>query len=151
MFAQTSDSPLPLFYEAMRDQFNRDEGGRSFLIAVAIFAVFFAFLFIVSRLERRPEKKQPVDHPGLVFRETLQKLGLAPAQLRLIETMTTDVKSPHPAALLISEKLFDEGVRKWNQGRGAELSREDRDSLAKARSRLFPSGAGWITSGPERV
>ena len=151
ILAEWKPETMPVFYQAMRDQFSGSDFGRNLLIVVAVFAVFFVILAVVRHFDRQPAKAVEVDHPGLVFRETLQKLGFVPSQLVLFESLIAEVKPPHPAAMLLSEKLFDENVSAWHAKRGDAQTREDRESLAKARARLFPSGVGWITSGPERV
>ena len=151
ILAEWKQETMPIFYQAMRDQFSGSDFGRNLLIVLAVFAIFFVILAVVRHFDQQPPKAEEVDHPGLVFRETLEKLGFAPSQLALFESLIAEVKPPHPAAMLLSEKLFDENVNAWHGRRGDAAGREDLESLAKARARLFPSGVGWITSGPERV
>lgn len=151
MLAEWKQETMPVFYQAMRDQFSGEGLGQSMLIGVIVFGVFFVILVIVHRFDQRPPKAEEVDHPGLVFRETLQKLGFAPSQLVVLESLITEVKPPHPAALLLSEKLFDQSVNTWHSKRGSSVTPEQRETLDKARTRLFPTGVGWIASGPEQV
>jgi hypothetical protein len=151
ILAEWKQETMPVFYQAMRDQFSGDDLGRSVLIGALVFGVFFVVLLVVHRLDQRPAKVEEVDHPGLVFRETLQKLGFVPSLVTLFESIVADVRPPHPAALLLSEKLFDENVKAWHKQRGDAPAHEESEALARARARLFPSGVGWITSGPERV
>lgn len=151
ILAEWKQETMPVFYQAMRDQFSGSDFGRNLLIVVAVFAVFFMMLAVVRHFDQRPPKVEEIDHPSLVFRETLEKLGFAPSLIVLFDTMISELKPLHPAAMLLSEKLFDENVSMWHTKRGDALAREDRDALVKARARLFPSGVGWITSGPERV
>jgi len=151
ILAEWKQETMPIFYQAMRDQFSGSDFGRNMLIVVAVFAVFFVILTVVRHFDQQPPKEEEIDHPGLVFRETLEKLGFAPSLLVLFDTMVSELKPPHPGAMLLSEKLFDENVNLWHTKRGDALTREDRDAFVKARARLFPSGVGWITSGPERV
>lgn len=151
ILAEWKQETMPVFYEAMRDQFSGSDFGRNLLIVVGVFALFFVILAVVRHFDAKPPKAEEVDHPSLVFRETLEKLGFAASQLVFFESLIAELKPPHPAAMLLSEKLFDENVSAWHAKRGDAQTREDRESLAKARARLFPSGVGWITSGPERV
>lgn len=142
---------MPLFYEALRDQFNRGDTVQSMLITAGVFALLIGVVIFLTRVDRKSHIPEEPDHPARVFRETLHKLGFPPSQQRVFEEMVSVTKPAHPSALLLSEKLYDEHVTKWHSKRGSPKGDPDHKLLVQARTRLFPSGVGWISSGPERV
>ena len=142
---------LPDFYRAMEKQFHPEDTGSSMLLALGVVAVLIVVVYAATRFERRPKVPVGLDHPGRVLKDALQKLGFTPAQQRTLESFARDSKVPHPAALLLSERLFDQHVTAWQSKRGAASPDPEAETLRKARTRLFPTGVGWVSSGPPRV
>jgi len=149
ILGQSND--MPLFYQALREQFNRGGTFGSVLITLGGFALLILVVAVLTRFDQRRRVIPEPDHSARVFREALQKLGVPPSQQRVFEAMAGETKARHPAALLLSEKLYDQHVAQWHSNRGARAGDPDHAILIKARTRLFPSGTGWISSGPEQV
>ena len=111
---------MPLFYEALRDQFNRGDTLQSVLITVGVFALLIGVVVVLTRIDQRKQVTEEPDHPARVFRETLHKLGFPPSQQKVFETMVGETKPPHPSALLLSEKELVDLTRCRRIGRNTD-------------------------------
>lgn len=151
ILALLQSDALPKFYRALEKQFHREDTGSSMLIVVGVLAALIAIVYWASRIDRRPPAPVETDHPGRVFRDALHRLGFSPAQQRTLEAFARDTKLAHPAVLLLSERLFNEHATKWHSVRNASTVDPEAETLRKAKTRLFPTGAGWVSSGPPRV
>ena len=136
---------LPLFYQAVRDQFNRGGTLGSVLIVLASLAGVVLLVYFLNRLEQRSTKSVEPSDAQRLFRDVLARLGLNEAQRQLLESVSKDLRLKNPTVLLLSERLFDQNVQEWagrQKGRAAERDKV----VSRMRSRLFPGEAGFVSS-----
>jgi len=136
---------LPLFYQAVRDQFNRGGTLGSVLIVLACLTGVVLLVYFLNRLEQRSTKSVEPSDAQRLFRDVLARLGLNEGQRQLLEAVAKDLRLKNPTVLLLSERLFDQNVQEW--ARRQKGRSEDREQVvSRMRSRLFPSEAGFVSS-----
>ena len=136
---------LPLFYQAVREQFNKGGTLGSVLIVLASLAGLVLLVYCLNRLEHKSTKNTEPSDAQRLFRDVLAKLGLNEAQRQLLEGVAKELRLKNPTLLLLSERLFDQHVREWagrQKGRAAERDKV----VSRMRSRLFPGEAGFVSS-----
>jgi hypothetical protein len=117
------------------------------LVAVVVFVLVIARL--QSGWNRQKEVSVEESNPHRFYVHLLCALGFTATQRQLLEALAKAGTLLHPAALLMSDTLFDRCAAEWErQTSGPAGSRhiEDRRALAAARLRLFPEGRGIVQS-----
>jgi len=137
------------FSRAVRDEFSKGASPVKTVIAVLAGVALVVLVYMVRRSERRVTVQHETNDPQRLFRDMLPKLGLSAQQRLVLETLARDLTLPHPAAILLSEILFDRAVMEWRARDAKRPADESRthDALQRARTRLFPSEVGFVSSG----
>lgn len=142
-----------LWQRAVRQQFQDGESIGSILLGVGILVGVVLLVMVLGRLQNRWRGANPVQeesHPQRLYTHLLCALGFTSAQRRLLESLGKASALEHPAALLISDVLFDRSVSSWERQAGQKMADaqrlEERRSLEIARARLFPDGYGIVQS-----
>lgn len=143
-----------LWQRAVRNQFQQGETVSSLVLGIGCLVAVVVFVLVMGRVQsgwnRHNEKAKEDSHPQRLFMHLLCALGFTAAQRQLIESVARASTLRHPAALLISDVLFDRSVAQWDErtSKGPADSRrvEDRRALAMVRGRLFPEGRGMVRS-----
>jgi len=138
---------LPEFYRAIREQFSKGSSPTQALIAVGAVAALVLLVYVLNRLERRVAAPIETNDPQRLFHELLPKLGFNTEQRQFLEVVTHELHLKQPAAILLSEELFDQAVAAWSsRGTGRPDDPRTKELLRKARARLFPSKVGFVSS-----
>jgi hypothetical protein len=144
-----------LWQRAVRSQFRQGESVSSLLLGVGGLVAVVLLVLLIARLQSRWNSRNEISveesHPHRLYVHLLCALGFTAAQRQLLEVLAKVSTLLHPAALLMSDTLFDQSVADWEKQTGesrADSRRiEDRKALAAARTRLFPEGRGMVQSG----
>lgn len=143
-----------LWQRAVRTQFREGESISSLLLGVGGLVAVVVLMLVIARLQSRWNGQKEVSAeestPQRFYVHLLCALGFTATQRQLLEALAKASTLLNPAALLMSDTLFDRCVTEWEQQTGgvpADGRRiEDRNTLAAARSRLFPEGRGMVQS-----
>lgn len=152
MLAEITD--FELWQRAVRNQFRQGESVSSLLLGVGGLVTVVVVVLVIARLQSRWNSRKEIgveeSHPQRLYVHLLCALGFTAAQRQLLEALAKTSTLLHPAALLMSDTLFDRCVAEWEKETGdvrADSRRiEDRKVLAAARIRLFPAGRGMVQS-----
>ncbi len=140
-----SDDRMPEFYRAVREQFNQGGTLGSILIVLAALMGLVVLVYVLNRLEQKSTKQAtPMDSQSL-FRDLVSRLDLSETQREWLLELVKDMPVENPTVLLLSEQLFDNHVREW-QGSRRGARPESEKAISKVRARLFPGGAGFVSS-----
>jgi hypothetical protein len=143
-----------LWQRAVRNQFQQGESVGSLLLGIGCLVAVVVLVLVIARVQSRwnqhNEDEQTNGHPQRLYVHLICALGFTAAQRQLLEAVAKASTLDHPAALLISDVLFDRSVARWDRQPGERLADsrriEERKVLATARSRLFPEGRGMVRS-----
>ncbi len=135
---------LPEFYRAVREQFSKGGSPTKAIIAILAIAALVLLVYMLNRLERRVAAPVETNDPQRLFRDLLPKLGLTTDQRHELDALLRSLSLPNPAAILLSEKLFDQAVAQAHRD-----SPRSAESFRRIRARLFPSAVGIISSPPK--
>jgi|CXWL01.1.fsa_nt_gi hypothetical protein len=157
MLGEVTD--FELWQRAVRNQFQQGESVGSLLLGVGCLVAVVVLVLVIARLQarwnQREEKAQEESHPQRLYMHLICALGFTATQRHLLEAVAKASTLAHPAALLMSDVLFDQSVVQWERLAGevhADARRiDDRRALAFARSRLFPEGRGIVQSASVRL
>ncbi len=147
--AQSSE--FEVWQQAVKNQFQK--GGSITVAFMVLLAIIVAVLVVgwISRLQGRLRDTSNVvvgnSNPQRLYTHLLCNLGLTVPQRQFLEKVARDLEIPHPASLLISSVLFDQTVERWMGAPKSQAAGERASAVqlaAKARSRLFPEGAGMV-------
>lgn len=147
-----------LWQRAVRNQFRHGESVSSLVLGIGALIGVVVVILVIARLQsrwkRRAEKSQEDSHPQRLYTHLMCALGFTAPQRQLLDALARASQLEHPAALLISDVLFDRCVTEWEKRAGpppaGEHRLEDRQVLTYARNRLFPEGRGVVQSAPAR-
>jgi len=106
------DSALPEALRAMRDQFQQGGSLVGLLFAILLIAALLAVVYVAVELQRRKQegslnRKTPLN----LFEDLLAGLRLSNEEQAFLKSACQAAGLPHPAAALISEKLFDQTIK----------------------------------------
>jgi len=136
---------LPDFFQAVRAQFNKGGTLGSMLIVLASLTALVLLAYFLNRLEQKATTHTEPSDAQRLFRDLLVRLGLTEAQRQLLDAVAHDLRLKNPTVLLLSESLFDHHVQEW-AGRQKVRTTEREQVVSRMRSRLFPGGAGFVSS-----
>ena len=139
---------LPLFYQAVRDQFNQSGTLDSILVVLAGLVALISAVYFLNRLDQRATAHSEPSDAQRLFRDLLTRLGLNDSQRHLLDAVAKDLRLKNPTVLLLSERAFDRYVQEWagrQKGR-AQLGTDREQIISRMRGRLFPGGAGFVSS-----
>ena len=139
---------LPLFYQAVRNQFNQGGTLDSILVVLAGLVALVSAVYFLNRLDLKATAHSEPSDAQRLFRDLLTRLGLNDAQRHLLDAVAKDLRLKNPTVLLLSERAFDRYVQEWagrQKGR-APLGTEREQVISRMRGRLFPGGAGFVSS-----
>ena len=139
---------LPDFYQAVRAQFNKGGTLGSMLIVLAGLIALVLLVYFLNRLEQKATTHTEPSDAQRLFRDLLARLGLTESQRRLLDAVARDLRLKNPTVLLLSERLFDRHVEEWAASQKARAAAAPgREQLvSRMRARLFPGGAGFVSS-----
>jgi len=140
---------LPLFYQAVREQFNQGGTFGSILIVLAGLVALVSLAYFLNRLEQRATAHSEPSDAQRLFRDLVVRLGLNDSQRHLLDAVAKDLRLKNPTVLLLSERAFDRYVQEWSvrQKDRPPLGPAEREQIvSRMRGRLFPGGAGFVSS-----
>jgi len=129
------EDALPLFHQAMRDEFQKGGSYGAFLLTLlGLAGLVFAVFIIQKWYDQSRQVKEQFSNPMKLFSNLLEKLRLSPESQQLLTSVARDCEIENPTALLISSQLFDRHTSNWSDGNS---SNDPSEKLALIRERLF--------------
>jgi hypothetical protein len=141
------------FSRAVREEFSKGATPLKTIFAALAIVALVVLVYMLRRSERPITAQGETNDPQRLFGDVLPKLGLNAQQRLVLETLARDLRLPHPTAILLSEVLFDRAVTQWHARDGKRPADESRahDALQRARTRLFPSEVGFVSSAKQQA
>ncbi len=140
---------LPLFYQAVREQFNQGSTFGSILVVLAGLVALVTAVYFLNRWDQKATAHSEPSDAQRLFRDLVVRLGLNDSQRHLLDAVAKDLRLKNPTVLLLSERAFDRHVQEWaarGKGRPALGPAEREQIVSRMRSRLFPGGVGFVSS-----
>jgi|GEM_PF-5976644 len=131
----TSDNTLPFVQQAMHDQFQKGGTYGSVALTIAGLAAMVVMVYALQRwYDATHHGKDESSHPIRLFRELLRRMNVSQQEREMITQIARDQRCKNPAALLISDRLFDEYTGAWRAKNTRANTGVELDAL---RERLF--------------
>lgn len=109
------------------------------IIAVAAaIAVFVIILHFIMYYQKRVRSPRQFRKPERLFDEMLSQMELSRSQRGLVLRMIRDLRSPMPARILLSPKLFTQATAQWLASREKDRQIHE-DQFREVVSKLFSS------------
>ena len=135
-------SPRPDPRVVLQEHFSKpawDAASWTGIIAVAAaIAAFFVILHFIMYYQKRLRSPRQFRKPERLFGEMLSQLELTRAQRVLVARMVRDLRSPMPARILLSPKLFTQATIQWLASREKDRPIHE-DQFREVVSKLFSS------------
>lgn len=137
---QVSSRPDPRI--VLQEHFSKPawdaESWTGIIAVVAAIAAFFVILHFIMYYQKRLRSPRQFRKPERLFDEMLSQMELSRSQRGLVLRMVRDLRSPMPARILLSPKLFTQATALWLASR--EKDREiHEDQFRDVASKLFSS------------
>lgn len=114
------------------------ESWTGIIVVAAAIAAFVVILHFVMYYEKRMRSTRQVRKPERLFDEMLGQIELSKAQRVLVSRMVRDLRSPTPALVLLSPKLFTQATAQWLASRQKDRQVHE-DQFREVASKLFSS------------
>lgn len=114
------------------------ESWTGIIIVLAAIAVLFIILHFIMHYQKRIQSPRQFRKPGRLFDEMLSQMELSRAQRALVSRMVRDLRSPTPARILLSPKLFTQATAQWLASRQKDRQTHE-DRFREVASKLFSS------------
>lgn len=130
----------------VRDHFQNGGSLVAVVLVMVVIALFVVAAYFISRSTERSASAVWRDDPDALFNDLLHRLGLGVAQRKVLAQIARDRPLPNPTVMLLSQAVFDENVRRWQEGGGAPTNTDGRERALEpinaAREALFPQAQG---------
>lgn len=114
------------------------ESWTGIIIVVGAIAVFVVILHFIMYYQKRLRSPRQFRKPGRLFDEMLSQMELSRAQRALVSRMVRDLRSPTPARILLSPKLFTQATAQWLASRQQDRQTHE-NRFREVASKLFSS------------
>lgn len=114
------------------------ESWTGIIIVVGAIAVFVVILHFIMYYQKRLRSPRQFRKPGRLFDEMLSQMELSRAQRALVSRMVRDLRSPTPARILLSPKLFTQATVQWLASRQQDRQTHE-NQFREVASKLFSS------------
>ena len=129
--------------ETLRAVRGRFQEGGSFAVILLLMATVLSIFWIANLFAKRQRRTRattlPPD-PGRLFSDLMSRLGMTPQQRKALEHVARDLRLANPAAILVSETLFDRGLERWRADRPSDQPESPAPTalMTEIRATLFP-------------
>lgn len=116
------------------------EGGSLLVVAYVVLVIVGVVVvtYLLARRQQLAHEHHVVNSPGQLFEHVLGALELAPGQQRWLSAMAKDLGLEHPAAMLLSRKLFTHHVTSWQRLTKRSTASPSPEAIGATHARLFP-------------
>ncbi len=138
---QASTGRLTETQRAVSEHFQKGGSITAVLIVLSCLIAVILVVVLLTMRQRQADPNRVVNDPQRLYRDLLEKLGLAPTQQQFLQAIATDLDLPHPTVILLSSRLFDQRCGEWKlkgHARAIGLDASATDKLfAHVRTHLF--------------
>ncbi len=122
----------------VRDYFQ--EGGSLLIVALVVLVIVgvVALAYVLTRTQKLAHEQHIPNSPGQLFESVVGGLELAPGQQRWLSAVAKDLGLEHPAAMLLSRKLFADYVTSWKRLTKRSTASPSPEAIEATHAHLFP-------------